>query len=115
MTKEEQKLADDRMRAEIAQLIAQASKLNAETAKISNAEFMREEITQLIAQTSKLNAETAKVSNTEFARAEIAELIAQTSKLNAETAKIARERFWIPFTVFASVMAVAVTVVVRFV
>lgn len=42
-------------------------------------------------------------------RAEIANLIAATAKLNAETAKIARERFWIPFTVFAGVLVAVVT------
>lgn len=37
-------------------------------------------------------------------RAEIAKVIAETSKLHAETAKISRERFWIPFTIFAGVI-----------
>ncbi|MEO0343660.1 MAG: hypothetical protein AAF198_09500 [Pseudomonadota bacterium] len=40
MTKEDQELADDKMRAEIANLIAQTSKLNAETAKISRERFV---------------------------------------------------------------------------
>lgn len=40
MTTEEQNLSDDRMRAEIANLIAQTSKLNAETAKIARERFM---------------------------------------------------------------------------
>ena len=40
MTTEEQNLADDKMRSEIANLIAQTSKLNAETAKISRERFM---------------------------------------------------------------------------
>ncbi len=44
-------------------------------------------------------------------RAEIAGLIAATAKLNAETAKISRERYWIPFTVFAGVIVAIMTVV----
>ena len=40
MTSAEQSLADDKMRAEIAQLIAQTAKLNAETAKISRERFL---------------------------------------------------------------------------
>ena len=47
MSKEEQELADDKARAEIAHLIASTSKMNAE-------------ITHLIASTSKINAETVK-------------------------------------------------------
>lgn len=35
MTQAEQSLADDKMRAEIANLIAESAKLNAETAKIA--------------------------------------------------------------------------------
>ncbi|MCJ8139336.1 hypothetical protein [Falsirhodobacter halotolerans] len=46
-------------------------------------------------------------------RAEIANLIAATSKLNAETSKITRERFWIPFTVFAGVIVAIVSIVPR--
>lgn len=40
MTTQEQSLADDKMRAEIANLIAQTSKLNVETAKIARERFM---------------------------------------------------------------------------
>lgn len=40
VTTEEQNLSDDKMRAEIANLIAQTSKLNAETAKIARERFM---------------------------------------------------------------------------
>ena len=40
MTREEQALADDKMRAEIANILAQTSKLNAETAKITRERFM---------------------------------------------------------------------------
>ena len=47
MSKEEQELADDKARAEIAQLIASTSKMNAE-------------ISHLIASTAKINAETVK-------------------------------------------------------
>ena len=47
MSREEQVLADDKARAEIAQLIASTSKMNAE-------------ISHLIASTSKINAETVK-------------------------------------------------------
>ncbi len=43
-------------------------------------------------------------------RAEIANLIAATAKLNAETAKIARERYWIPFTIFAGVLVAVLTI-----
>jgi hypothetical protein len=46
-------------------------------------------------------------------RAEIADLIAATAKLNAETAKIPRERFWIPFTVFAGVIVAIVSIAPR--
>jgi hypothetical protein len=45
--------------------------------------------------------------------AEIANLLAATAKLNAETAKIARERFRIPFTVFAGVIVAIVSIVPR--
>ena len=47
MSKEEQELADDKARAEIAQLIASTSKMNAE-------------ISNLVASTAKINAETIK-------------------------------------------------------
>ena len=40
MTREEQELADQKMRAEIAQLIAQTAKLNAEAAKIMRERFL---------------------------------------------------------------------------
>ncbi len=40
MTHEDQTLADDKMRVEIANLIAQTSKLNAETAKIMRERFL---------------------------------------------------------------------------
>ncbi|QPH55313.1 hypothetical protein [Pontivivens ytuae] len=46
-------------------------------------------------------------------RAEIASLIATTAKLNAETAKIMRERFYVPFTVFAAVMVAVATAVTK--
>lgn len=46
MTQQEQELADDKMRAEIANLIAQTS--------------------NLIAQSAKLNADTAKISRERF-------------------------------------------------
>ena len=39
MTREEQALADDKMRAEIAKLISETSKLNAETAKLTSERF----------------------------------------------------------------------------
>lgn len=53
MTAAEQTVADDRMRAEIAKLIAESSKLNAEISKVS-------------AETFKLHAETAKISRERF-------------------------------------------------
>ena len=68
MTKQEQALADDKMRAEIANLNVLAQKMAAETAKI-----------------------------------------------NAETLKISRERFVIPFTIFAGVVVAAATAVARFI
>ncbi len=40
MTAQEQNLADDKMRAEIANLVAQTSKLNVETMKIARERFM---------------------------------------------------------------------------
>ncbi|MEO0485257.1 MAG: hypothetical protein AAF092_05040 [Pseudomonadota bacterium] len=40
MTQAEQQLADDKVRAEIANLVAQTAKLNAETAKIARERFM---------------------------------------------------------------------------
>ncbi len=46
-------------------------------------------------------------------RAEIAKLIEESGKIRAETAKINRERFWIPFTVFAGVIVAIVTIVPR--
>ena len=42
-------------------------------------------------------------------RAEIAKLIAETGKINAETSKNSRERFWIPFTVFAGVVVASIS------
>ncbi|MFV0384408.1 hypothetical protein [Paracoccus sp. (in: a-proteobacteria)] len=52
--------------------------------------------------------------------AEIAKLIAETGKINAEatkvaaeTAKISRERFWIPFTIFAGVFTAILTILPR--
>ena len=44
---------------------------------------------------------------------EISKMTAETAKLNAETAKIARERFWIPFTIFAGVLVAVLTVLPR--
>ncbi|MCR9124349.1 MAG: hypothetical protein NXH91_18980 [Phyllobacteriaceae bacterium] len=46
-------------------------------------------------------------------RAEIAKLIAETAKLSAETGKINRERYWIPFTIFAGVVVAAISVFPR--
>lgn len=46
-------------------------------------------------------------------RAEIGHLMASTAKLNAETAKISRERYWIPFTVFAGVIVAVLTIIPR--
>lgn len=46
-------------------------------------------------------------------RAEIAKLIAETAKLNAETVKITSERFWIPFTIFATTFGAVTAIVVR--
>ena len=46
-------------------------------------------------------------------RAEIAKLIAETGKLNAETAKINRERYWIPFIIFAGVFVAAISILPR--
>ncbi len=68
MTKQEQTLADDKMRAEIGNLASLTTKMAAETAK-----------------------------------------------LNAETLKISRERFVIPFTIFAGVVVAAATAVARFI
>ena len=45
--------------------------------------------------------------------AEIAKLIAETGKINAETAKISRERYWIPFTIFAGVFTAMLTILPR--
>lgn len=46
-------------------------------------------------------------------RAEIARMFGEISKMTAETAKIARERFWIPFTIFAGVLVTVLTVLPR--
>ncbi|NGM46278.1 hypothetical protein G5B31_12100 [Rhodobacter sp. SGA-6-6] len=52
----------------------------------------------------KMRAEIAKMFG------EISKMAAETAKLNAETAKIARERFWIPFTIFAGVLVAVLTI-----
>ena len=60
MTAEEQALADDRMRAEIAKLIAETPKLGAETTRMAH------DVTKLQAETAKLIAETARISHERF-------------------------------------------------
>ena len=46
-------------------------------------------------------------------RAEISKLLAETSKINAETLKISRERFVLPFTIFAGVVVAMATAAAR--
>lgn len=60
--------------------------------------------------TSETNREALEI---EKIRAEITNLFAETAKLNAETSKIARERFWIPFTIFAGVVGAMAVLVAR--
>ncbi len=60
MTKEEQALADDKMRAEIAKLAAETAKINGEAGQkaISDADrMMSAQIAKLAAETAKINAE----------------------------------------------------------
>ena len=87
MTAEEQALADDRMRAEIAKLIQESAKIRAETFHINE--------------------------RTSHTHQDIAKLQAETAKILAETAKISRERYWIPFTIFAGVVVAVISIVPR--
>ena len=68
--------------------------------------FRAETLRKMDAEIAKLIGETRRIDP------EVARLIAETAKLNAEAAKIQRERFWIPFTIFAGVLVAAATAAV---
>lgn len=56
MTEAEQRLSDDKMRAEIAKLVAETSRINNDNMMRAD-NLMRAEIAKLVAETSKINNE----------------------------------------------------------